>query len=274
MSAPIETAPFCFLHIPKTGGVTFHNVLVDQFAWKKRISFSSKQQAEAYYNKPATDKRNYKLIKGHFWFDFEKFSPTPDSIYFTFLRQPTDRMVSHYYFMYQNPKHWFYTEMTTNNYSLKQLLVNGKVLNMDNCMVRFLSGNVLKPWGELDLSDLALAIKNFDTYFTHFGINEFYDESLLIVANELGWKTPYYARLNIGTMKKKDPFDAETLQLMKHFNSLDLLLYEHAMQKFKVKLEDNKNLLQSKLASFKEENKKYSTWRVKLYPYLGSRLFR
>lgn len=269
-----EQPPFCFLHIPKTGGVTFHNVLIDMFPGKKRISFVSREEAYRFFALPPEQKFDYKLVKGHFWFDADKFSPAPGSVFFTFLREPIARSISHYFFLYQNPKHWFYDEMKQHQYTMKQMLETGKVLNLDNCMVRFLSGNVMNGWDRMDEKDLQTAIQNFDKYFTHFGINEYYDESLLILAEQMGWKMPCYARLNEGTKKKKEPFDDETQKLLVHFNRLDEKLYQHGLAKFKLLLKEREQMLQRKLPLYKEANKKYWSWRVKLYPYLGSRMFR
>ena len=214
------------------------------------------------------------MVKGHFWFDFERFSPTSDSVYFTFLRKPISRTVSHYWFLYQNPRHWFYKEMMENNYTLLELYKNGKVLNLDNCMIRFLSGNIFKSWGEINETDYNIAKDNFDKHFQHFGINEYYDESLLILAKQLGWKTPNYARLNLGTKKKNESFDKETQELMAHYNQFDERLYQHALAKFQIMLKENAAMLEKELPAYREKNKTYWTWRVWLYKYIGSDIFK
>lgn len=154
------------------------------------------------------------------------------------------------------------------------MLETGLVLNLDNCMVRFLSGNVMNGWDKMNESDLQTAISNFDKHFTHFGINEYYDESMLILAHNMGWKLPCYARLNEGTKKKKEPFDAETQQMILHFNRLDAKLYEHGLKKFQEKIKEHQSMLDGKLPVYREANKTYRSWRVMLYPYLGSRMFR
>ncbi|MFN8323588.1 MAG: sulfotransferase family 2 domain-containing protein [Chitinophagales bacterium] len=266
--------PFCFVHIPKTGGVTFHNILIDQYPCEKRITFVSRPEAKHYFDLPEAQKLPYKLVKGHLWFDEKKFSPSNQTIFYTFLRKPVNRTISHYFFLFQNKKHWFYKEITANQYSLKQLYDLGKVVNLDNCMVRFISGNVSKPWDSMSNSDLDLAIHNLDKYFHHFGISEYYDESLLILAKQLGWKTPYYSRLNEGSMKSKEPFDADTLELITHFNRLDEKLYQHALNRFLPLLKDNEQLLEQQLELFRIANKNYSSLRARLYPYLGSIVFR
>lgn len=164
--------------------------------------------------------------------------------------------------------------MMENNYTLLELYKNGKVLNLDNCMIRFLSGNIFKPWGEIDETDYQLAKDNFDKHFQHFGINEYYDESLLILAKQLGWKTPYYARLNLGVKKKNEPFDKETQELMVHYNRFDERLYQHALAKFQILLKENAAMLEAELPAYREKNKTYWTWRVWLYKYMGSDIFK
>lgn len=269
-----KNLPLCFIHIPKTGGVSLNSVLIDQYGFKKRITVSGKFEAQRFYALSDAERASYQLIKGHMWFDPEKFSSAGNTQFFTYLREPIERTISHYYYLFQNPGHRMYKEMTENNYSLKKLYESKEILNMDNCMVRYISGHYHKPWDTMDDDDLALAIFNFDKYFTHFGIQKYFDESLLIVAKQLGWKTPYYSTLNEGNKKKKAPFDEETQQMMAHYNRLDEKLYQHALARFLLLKEANKTMLEQELPEFKKKNQGHWSLRGMLYPYLGNRVYR
>ena len=164
--------------------------------------------------------------------------------------------------------------MMANNYTLRELYENHKVLNLDNCMVRFISGSIFKPWGEIDETDLQLAKNNFDKHFQYFGINEYYDESILILAKQLGWENPNYARLNEGTKKKKEPFDKATEELMIRYNKFDEELYQYALAKFQVILKENTTYLANELPAYREKNKTYWTARTWLYKYVGLDIFK
>ncbi len=90
-----------FLHIPKTGGMTFTAVLKQLFD-KEQIfphidplvllkSFASNESA-------------YQVFPGHFFYEvLENFSEKPITL--TFLRNPIDRLKSHYYFYQIQPDH-------------------------------------------------------------------------------------------------------------------------------------------------------------------------
>ena len=77
----MEQPPFCFLHIPKTGGVTFYNILLDQFSGKERASMVSREEAVQHSLLPVEKKMKYQLVKGHFWFDAEKL----DKVFFNII---------------------------------------------------------------------------------------------------------------------------------------------------------------------------------------------
>jgi len=82
-----------FIHIPKTVGTTFKNILYENYSedeicpiWDESILFKNHSK--------------YKLFHGHFDFDVsEKFEVKP--VLITFLRDPLE--ISYYYYMRSLP---------------------------------------------------------------------------------------------------------------------------------------------------------------------------
>lgn len=243
---------FFFIHIPKTGGVTFQYIL------NKKYSRSKKFTLHPFNNKKwqkfsDTQKKSFQLIKGHFRFKPDLYPG--ECIYFTFLRNPVSRLISHYNFIKTTPTHRFYKEINEHHYSLIQLIENGKIPNLDNCMVRFLAGVEGKKFGDVNENDLKLAIYNFDHYFNHFGILEKYDESLLILSYELGWNKPYYTKHNEGKLKENmNEKDASTNEAIAICTKYDEVLYRHALEKFNQKCIYYKLNLQRDLEEFIKVN--------------------
>lgn len=248
-----ERIPFFFIHIPKTGGVTFQYILNKQYGSCRK--FTLHPYNNGLWQKLSNDaKLSYKIIKGHFRFKPDLYPGK--CIYFTFLREPEKRLLSHYNFIKTTVTHRLYREMKEKNYSLMDLVENGKIPNLDNCMVRYIAGCGEKKFGEVNESDLQKAISNFDNYFKNFGILEKYDESLLILSYELGWKTPYYTLHNEGKVNvNKSKIDSETKEAILICNRYDELLWKHACVKFEEKVKKHKEKLDLELLKFKEKNR-------------------
>ncbi len=251
-----KPARFVFLHVPKTGGKTLRHIIYRQYRNRKALRLKGEKETQKFLNLSAGEKNELQLISGHFSFSgaFTFSGPTD---YFTMLRDPKKRVISGYNFLNWNPRHAFYKDMVANNYSLLDMLTQGHVANFDNGMVRFLSGTEQKAFGTINQSDCDKAIENFDTYFTHFGINEYFDESILMVSYELGWAFPYYARINTTDKKKITTIDdPATLEALQRCIRYDQQLYDHALAKFRLKLTHYKHQLSADLIKLNEGNKK------------------
>ena len=248
--------PFCFLHIPKTGGITLAYIIFNQYRYAKTFTIGSALLTESFLRLPLKERAEYEIVRGHFAFD-ERFKISDDTRFFTMLREPAKRIISHYNFLFYQTSHFFHGEMVRNNYSLKDMLTQGHMKGFDNCMVRYLSGTVLKEFGKVDEADLKAAIRNFDKYFSSFGINEFFDESLLMLSYELNWKFPYSANLNETKQKKiTQVTDEETKRALDQCTRFDYQLYNYALAKFKEKKSFYQNQLNDDLIRLREGNRK------------------
>lgn len=263
--------PFIFLHIPKTGGVTFHNILTSQYRFENQFLCKLKE-LHKWNDLSVDEKLKYVVVKGHFPFSGEKFYPGKCT-YFTFLRDPVKRIVSHYQHIKSTPGHKLFSKVNNPEYTLAKFLQNGDALLFDNCIVRFLSGTHKKNWGEINEIDLAVAISNFDKYFEHFGLVEQYDISLLMLTYELGWKEPYYVTLNKSKPESNSVIDEETEELIIRFSKYDKILWEHAKHKFNLKVERYKEQLNSDLEAFRNENMRNLFLRT-IYYDLKDMIFR
>lgn len=249
---------FVFLHIPKTGGMTLRHVIYKQFQGVKSLTIKKALETPKFLDRSIEERNKLGLISGHLRFSDEFTFPDATN-YFTMLRDPKKRTLSHYNYLNFRTRHPFYNEMTSNNYSIHDMLTKGYVLNFDNCMVRFLSGNVFKDFGTVNQEDYEKAIANFDKYFHHFGINEYFNESILILSYELNWKFPYYANINTTDKKKITSIEGEeTLAALAKCTYYDQQLYDYALRKFKAKLERYKPQLEKDLVKLKKGNKLFN----------------
>jgi hypothetical protein len=71
---------------------------------------------------------------------------------------------------------------------------------------------------------LEKAIKNINDYFPVVGLQEYFDESLIVLAHYFDWSIPYYIKRNVSKKKKK--ISSKEQRLIKEFNQGDYQLYE------------------------------------------------
>ncbi len=257
-----EQPRFIFLHIPKTGGMTLKHIIFRQFKGVKSLNLriTKKLNTKPLSSFTEKERNELRLISGHFAFSDDFIFPDATN-YFTMLREPVKRVISQYNYLYSNTQHAFNKTMVEKNYSLYDMLSQGYVKHFDNCLVRFLSGSVFKDFGTIDEADYQKALQNFDKYFTHFGLNEHFDESILMLSYELNWKFPYYAHINTTKTKKTDiTFDAQTNAALVKCTQFDKRLYDYAFIKFQTKLAENKARLQQDVTKLEKGNTVRNFW--------------
>jgi hypothetical protein len=93
------------------------------------------------------------------------------------------------------------------------------------------------------------------------GLSEKFDESLLLMANELGWKRTWYLKANI-TRKKPalSSFSNEEIETIKKYNAWDIKLFEYCSGRLNEQWKNNPQL-HSKLEPLRRKNKKFEKLR-------------
>src|SRR5690606_10545236 len=114
---------------------------------------------------------------------------------------------------------------------LKAYVLSGISPELDNGQTKAISGN-FTHYGCCTREDLEAAKSNLREWFTVTGITERYDESLLLMHKRLGWNFgPYYVRANVTRSRpRKTGVSPDTIEAIREVNSLDVELYEFAIQ--------------------------------------------
>ncbi len=222
-----------FLHIPKTAGTTLNSILDREYGKKATfiidVDNPGKSIAEL-ARMPNESRRRILLLRNwHIPFGVHQHIPSP-STYITVLREPVNRLVSHYYHVSRTKDHYLHELVTSRRMSLHDYVTSGISTELDNDQTRMLAGaGDSIPFGQCAESLLTEAIDNIDRYFSFAGVTEYFDESLIHMHGILGWrKRPLYVREN--RSKNKPPLMAipdRTIAAIKQHNELDCRLYEH-----------------------------------------------
>ncbi len=248
-------APIVFLHIPKTAGLTLHEILTDQYPETKHKLIYTVGHTKNYTDLPEEKKKKIGVIKGHLLYGLhEKMWVQPT--YLTFLRDPVMRTISGYEFIKTKKDHPFHKEMKDKDFSLLDFLRQKYVANFDNIQTRFLCGDNSMPFGEVNETHFQRAKNNLLSDHMLFGITEKFDESVIYFKRKLGWKAPYYAKVNV-TKKhtvKRNALDETTKQAILDCNQYDLRLYEFARELFEQKIEALGNDFNLEVEQFRKQN--------------------
>jgi len=236
----VDTEPrdktLIFLHLPRTAGTTLHRIIERQYDPNSIYTIdgvNSEQSCMHFRKIPPHHKTHIKVLKGHMEFGMHEFLPNP-ATYVTLLRDPIDRIISHYYFVRQNPDHYLYRTVVSGRLTLKGYVSSGLSRELDNGQTRMLSGPTAHvPVGECNDEMLQRAKHNLQSHFSVVGLAEQFDQTLLMLQDAFGWKTPFYVRQN-ATHRRPARTDvpAEVIDTIRRINRYDVALYDYAATLF------------------------------------------
>lgn len=206
-----------FIHIPKTGGTTIHHLITEKLNPESVYTFRGISPhcitLETYNIVEALEKLpaiNHKIVSGHFpyWFFQKKDPDIKTSFFLTVLREPIDRILSHYEFFKKHGWNMASPLDVPANY-----------------MCRFFCSDPSLQGEELLLDSIEnLKRMDFIVFFENFDkdVKRLLKKLNLNVSQELPKMRVY---------QKEQIFDEEILQQLHELNSLDIRLYEYARKR-------------------------------------------
>ena len=218
-----------FLHIPKTAGSTIRTLIAQNYARERTVAFPGEMKAyDSFRNRPDDAKLRFRMLHGHMPFGIHESMPC-ECRYFTFLREPTARYFSDYFFAFDYPAHNLHEkivsgEMTCEDYAE----LPDREVYFDNTMTQYLSGDLFsKPTRET----LEKAKRNLVEKMATFGIARRFDESILDIAHTFGWHKPFYLSKNISKQTIRNVSD-EAREKCEKRQHLDGELFQFAEEVF------------------------------------------
>lgn len=229
-----------FLHIPRTGGTTLHNIVDRQYRPPEIhiIGHDIVGDQQRLRNLAPSQRNALKIVFGHYCFGLHNALPEREPHYITFLRNPVDRVASLYAYTQALPNHYLYECAASKN--LADFVSSGCTGTTDNGMVRQLCGldrftmsdgeqlaynDTVIPFGGVGAMHLQQAQNNLAEFGFEIGFTEWFHPSLLQIARRWGWTIPHYMAANRSRRKTVDPL---TESLILEHNEWDVRLYAWA----------------------------------------------
>lgn len=227
-----------------------------------------KASIEALKQLPLERRQRIQVLRGHIGFGLHRYLPQR-STYITLLRDPVERVISHYYYIREAiaagtdfaTRPWFAEVMQMN---LADYVQYGTSTDLRNGQSKFISG-LLDGW-DTDLTTvhdpgtmLRLAKHNIQQHFLLAGLTERFDETLLLLKHALGWTSPFYIKNNV-TRKRpvRQELSQATLRVLEQCNEADLELYHYAERLFVERLREQGPSLARELRTFQTWNRAYN----------------
>jgi hypothetical protein len=251
-----------FVHLPKTGGSTLARVLKDQYASDTVLSLYDSFSGAELQDVPRERLDGLRVVMGHFAFGAHRFV-TRRATYVTVLRDPVDRVVSHYHFVRHSPGH--YLHRTAQGLSLSDYVVACHEAEPNNDQTRLLCGEFQGVIPAICSAPmLAVAKDNLHRHFAVAGLTEDFDRSLMLMKRRLGWRHPFYAPQNVarGRVRTAELRPNER-RLIERFNQFDLELYEYARAVFQEEVCREDASFERELRSFTRLNALFGRLRLR-----------
>ncbi len=135
--------PLIFLHIPKAAGSTMQEIVVRHYKGGKGYRFTgAPERFRAFAAMPEAERASYDVMTGHVPFGVHRHVPGP-SVYMTMLRDPVERIVSHYYFVLSKPDHYLHAavkgggEVGGGGMTLHEYVERRTSIELDNDQTRY-----------------------------------------------------------------------------------------------------------------------------------------
>lgn len=256
-----------FLHIPKTAGSTMRALINRKYASHRTLLLSGpnlpRMQAALDQFRAATqgERDHWDCLYGHFLFGVHEFLTRP-YFYFTLLRDPIERCVSHYHEMQREVDQWGNQEVAKDGGTLWDFVDWQERNEMDNMQTRFLLGpdrwENIAEFRPLTEADLAKAKSHLRDQVAVVGTQERFDETLLLLKEKAGWASCHYGSARISKNRKQvREIDEVTLEKIRGINRFDIELWKYADELLTEAIGARAAEFAQKVQRFRDQNRTY-----------------
>lgn len=227
-----------FVQIPKTAGSTLAYLLLRQYRGIRYFYFTGETEADTkrYRSLSEAERGEIGFYLGHAPIA-TGIQEADDATLITLLRDPVRRVKSFCQHVSEGKAPYLQKDFPPDSFDLDGFLNSGnyEISNLQTKMlinkVSCASPVLINSMSPAEATDKAL--ENLFTVISRFGIQEYFDESLIHFCRFLHWKMPFYLSANLKDSKRLIEFKPRHLDRIAELNSIDLEVYAAARKKFR-----------------------------------------
>lgn len=224
-------AAILFDHLPKCAGSTLTSYLLKQYP--RRLTFQidghqTHQSVRRFCNLPEEQRHQYSLIVGHLAHQTLGYS-RPDMLRATYLRDPVDRIVSHYYFVKTRPKHYLYQTVMDQNMSLEDYVLSGISSELENHYTAHFSNLNPEQVKAAPQAALEKALHTLSNDYHIVGFQDEYAEGVEALRLAAGLKLPFANKHRNQNKRRTASTEISTSarNAIRRTNEIDIELFAH-----------------------------------------------
>ena len=216
-----------FIHIPKTAGSTMSQIIESQYPKGTVLSFRETRIGNDERARRVTGiGPDIRIVAGHLHYGQAQLFGR-ECRPFTMLRDPTERMISLYYYLAREPMHPNHEAFKRGEVSFEKI-----ARRHGRAQACFIAGVLQKdscPDDEL----LNRAKDILEKVIVCAGLTERFDESLLVYNRILGWNVRSYVRANVTKNRPtQDSLAPSDIAIIRECSRVDQQVYDFAKSLF------------------------------------------
>lgn len=229
-------SPLIHLHITKTAGSTIQKMLAKHHLPAALYQVDGRNlpaALDAYLSMPAERRVQIACVYGHMPFGFHHEAGVP-ARYLTMLRDPVERINSHYHFVRVRPGAALHAQFNEERVSLAEYVtVFSASRFVNNGQVRCLGATKMHPMELPGPEALERAKERLVNGEITFGLVDRFDESMRRFSRSESWALGLVEPQKVNLEKPPlSEVEAEVRALIAEMNSLDVELYRFACEEF------------------------------------------
>lgn len=218
-----------FIHIPKTAGSTLLRIMQREYG-DAMYHVGGERSVDQLLSLPPDRLAGIRAVAGHIPFGLHELLDPP-ATYVTLLREPVDRIVSHFAYAARTPESPLHAQVEAAGNDLGRYVAEAPAAAyFNNGQTRLLGATDPRTSSPATEASLVRAKEHLSRHFSVAGVTERFDESLLMMSEAFGWSMAPYRREKVSPNRPEQVTDDDARTIIER-NRLDVQLHAFATER-------------------------------------------